>query len=49
MLFRSLAFAVVAAVLGIGIVVFTDVATWIAFAVVLALGLVAPRLYLQFD
>jgi hypothetical protein len=44
-----LAFAVVAAVLGIGVAVFTDVPEWVAFAIVVVLGIVAPRAYLYFD
>ena len=44
-----LAFAAVAAVLGIGVAVFTDIPEWVAFAVVVLLGIVAPRtlLYLE--
>ncbi len=41
-----LVFAVVAATLGIGVAVFTDVSEWIAFAIVVLLGIVAPRAYL---
>jgi len=41
-----LAFAVVAAVLGIGAATFTDVSEWIAFGIVVVLGIVAPRAYL---
>lgn len=44
-----LAFAVVAAVLGIGVAVFTDVPEWVAFAIVVLLGIVAPRAYLYFE
>lgn len=43
-----LVFAVVAAALGIGVAVFTDVPEWIAFAIVVLLGIVAPRAYLYF-
>ncbi|NHX35938.1 MULTISPECIES: hypothetical protein [Halolamina] len=43
-----LVFAVVAAVLGIGVAVFTDVSEWIAFGIVILLGIVAPRAYLYF-
>ena len=44
-----LAFAVVAAILGIGVAVFTDVPEWVAFVIVVVLGIVAPRAYLYFD
>ena len=44
-----LAFAVVAAALGIGVAVFTDVPEWVAFVIVVVLGIVAPRAYLYFD
>jgi hypothetical protein len=44
-----LVFAVVAAVLGIGVATFTDVSEWIAFAIVVLLGIVAPRLYLYVE
>lgn len=44
-----LAFAVVAAVLGIGAATFTDVSEWIAFGIVVLLGIVAPRLYLYVE
>jgi hypothetical protein len=44
-----LGFAVVAAALGIGVAVFTDVPEWVAFGIVVVLGIVAPRAYLYFD
>ncbi|GAB7012530.1 hypothetical protein [Halolamina salina] len=44
-----LAFAVVAAVLGIGVATFTNVSEWIAFGIVVVLGIVAPRTYLYFS
>ncbi len=44
-----LVFAVVAAILGIGVAVLTDMPQWVAFAVVVVLGIVAPRAYLYFD
>ncbi|KPN31788.1 hypothetical protein SY89_02541 [Halolamina pelagica] len=43
-----LVFAVVAAVLGVGVAVLTDVPEWIAFGIVILLGIVAPRAYLYF-
>lgn len=44
-----LAFAAVAAVLGVGVATFTDVSEWIAFAIVVLLGIVAPRAFLYFE
>ena len=44
-----LGFTVVAAVLGIGVAAFTDVSEWVAFGIVILLGLVAPRLVLYFE
>lgn len=44
-----LAFAGVAAILGVGLATFTDVSEWIAFAVVILLGIVAPRLLLYVE
>mgnify|MGYP006290272881 FL=1 len=44
-----LVFAVVAAILGIGVAVFTGVPEWVAFVIVVVLGIVAPRAYLYFD
>ncbi|MFW5948638.1 MAG: hypothetical protein ACOCSD_03455 [Halolamina sp.] len=44
-----LAFAVVAAALGIGVVLLTEVPEWIAFALVGVVGLGAPRLALYAD
>ncbi|MBP1987582.1 hypothetical protein [Halolamina salifodinae] len=44
-----LAFAAVAAILGVGAATFTDVSEWIAFAIVVLLGIVAPRLYLYVE
>ena len=44
-----LVFAVVAAVLGIGVAVATDLPEWIAFGIVVLLGIVAPRAYLYVD
>jgi hypothetical protein len=42
-----LAFAAVGAVLGLGVAVFTDAPDWVAFAVVLVVGLAAPRLFTE--
>ncbi|QKY19786.1 hypothetical protein B4589_005100 [Halolamina sp. CBA1230] len=44
-----LAFAVVAAALGIGVAVFTDVSEWIAFGIVVVLGVILPRAYLYVE
>lgn len=44
-----LAFAAVAAVLGVGLATFTDVSEWVAFGVVIVLGVVAPRAYLSVE
>lgn len=44
-----LGFAIVAAVLGVGIARLTALPEWFAFAVVIVLGIVAPRLYLRYS
>lgn len=41
-----LGFAVVAAALGVGVATFTDRPDWVAFAIVILLGIVAPRIAL---
>ncbi|GAB7092999.1 hypothetical protein JCM30237_01510 [Halolamina litorea] len=44
-----LAFAGVAAILGVGLATFTDVSQWLAFGTVIVLGIIVPRalLYLE--
>ena len=42
-----LAFAAAGAVLGLGVAAFTDFPDWVAFAVVLVVGLGAPRLLVR--